>query len=29
VLTEDEFSGDWSWIDRQGFGFSGQFTAIK
>ena len=29
VLTEDEFSGDWRWIDRAGFGFSGQFTAIK
>jgi hypothetical protein len=29
VLTDDEFSGDWRWIDRQGFGFSGQFTAIR
>jgi hypothetical protein len=29
VLSDEEFSGDWRWIDRQGFGFSGQFTAIR
>ncbi len=29
VLTDEEFSGDWRWIDQEGFGFSGQFTAIK
>jgi hypothetical protein len=29
VISDNEFSGDWRWINRQGFGFSGQFTAIK
>ncbi len=29
VLTDEEFSGDWRWINEEGFGFSGQFTAIK
>ena len=29
VLGDEEISGDWRWIDRKGFGFSGQFTAIK
>ena len=29
VLGENEYSGDWRWKDRQGFGFSGTFTAIR
>jgi len=29
VLANGEFSGDWSWVNRAGFGFSGQFTATK
>jgi hypothetical protein len=29
VLSDEEISGDWRWVDRQGFGFSGKFTAIR
>lgn len=29
VIDNEEISGDWRWVDRQGFGFSGKFTAIK
>jgi hypothetical protein len=29
VLGDEEFSGDWRWLDREGFGFSGKFTAIR
>jgi hypothetical protein len=29
VLGDDEISGDWRWIDRKGFGFSGKFTAVR
>ena len=29
VLIDNEFSGDWRWTNRQGFGFSGKFTAFQ
>jgi hypothetical protein len=29
VLIDNEFSGDWRWTNRQGFGFSGKFTAFR
>ena len=29
VFVDNEFSGDWRWINRQGFGFSGKFTAFR
>ena len=29
VLGDEEISGDWRWVNREGFGFSGKFTAIR